>query len=68
VDPDQITGSRFNLNKGGGAACPERKADLLILVPKVAPSLQRADLSFMNSVTGSGCIVKCSNILQDIFF
>ncbi len=24
-----------------------------------------ADLSFMNSVTGSGFVAKCSNILQD---
>jgi hypothetical protein len=27
---------------------------------KVVPSLQRADLSFMNSVTGSICRAKCS--------
>ncbi len=33
---------------------------------KVAPSLQRVDPSFMNSVTGSVCRAKCSNILQDI--
>jgi hypothetical protein len=29
---------------------------------KVVPSLQRADLSFMNSVTGSVCRAKCSNL------
>ncbi len=34
---------------------------------KVAPFLQRADMSFMNSVAGSICRAKCSNILQDIF-
>ncbi len=34
---------------------------------KVVPFLQRADTSFMNSVTGSVCRAKCSNILQDIF-
>jgi hypothetical protein len=28
-------------------------------------TLQRADLSFMNSVTGSICRAKCSNILHD---
>ncbi len=33
---------------------------------KLAPSLNGADLSFMNSVTGSICRAKCSNILQDI--
>jgi hypothetical protein len=27
--------------------------------------LWRADPSFRNSVTGSGCLAKCSNILQD---
>ncbi len=32
---------------------------------KVVPSLNRADLSFMNSVTGSACRAKCSNILHD---
>jgi hypothetical protein len=32
---------------------------------KVVPSLQKADLSFMNSVTGSVCRAKCSYILQD---
>jgi hypothetical protein len=32
---------------------------------KVAPSLERADTSFMNSVTGSVCRAKCSNFLQD---
>ncbi len=31
---------------------------------KVAPSLKRADTSFMNSVTGSVCRAKCSNFLQ----
>ncbi len=29
---------------------------------KVAPSLNGADLSFVNSVTGSACRAKCSNI------
>jgi hypothetical protein len=32
---------------------------------KVAPSLNGADLSFVNSVTGSACRAKCSNILHD---
>jgi hypothetical protein len=32
---------------------------------KVVPSLNGADPSFMNSVTGSVCRAKCSNILQD---
>jgi hypothetical protein len=34
---------------------------------KVVPSFNGADLSFMNSVTGSVCRAKCSNILQDIY-
>ncbi len=32
---------------------------------KVAPSLNGVDLSFMNSVIGSVCREKCSNISQD---
>jgi len=32
----------------------------------MAPCLWRVDLSFQNSVTGSGNIAKCSNIPQDI--
>ena len=35
---------------------------------KMVPCLWRADLSFMNSVTGSGNVAKCSNILQDKIF
>ncbi len=38
------------------------KADLLVLV------LGRAGPSFMNSVTGSGFVAKCSNILADLSF
>jgi hypothetical protein len=34
---------------------------------KLAPSLNGADLSFMNSVTGSVCRAKCSNILYDSY-
>ncbi len=33
---------------------------------KLAPSLNGADLSFVNSVTGSVCRAKCSNTVQDI--
>ncbi len=43
----------------------KRKADPASFGAKVAPSLNRADPSFMNSVTGSVCRAKCSNILQD---
>ncbi len=35
---------------------------------KLVPSLNGADLSFMNSVTGSVCRAKCLNILQDNFY
>ncbi len=34
---------------------------------KLAPSSNGVDPSFMNSVTGSVCRAKCSNILQDSF-
>jgi hypothetical protein len=34
---------------------------------KVVPSLQMVNPSFMNSVTGSVCRAKCSNILQDMY-
>jgi hypothetical protein len=33
---------------------------------KLVPSLNGVDLSFINSVTGSVCRAKCSNILQDM--
>ncbi len=49
------------LNERDGSTCSEGKADPLVL----APCLWRADSSFRNSVTGSGNIAKCSNILQD---
>jgi len=42
--------------------------DLASLGTKVVPSLNGADLSFMNSVTGSICRAKSSNILQNIRF
>jgi hypothetical protein len=32
---------------------------------KVAFCLWKADTGFMNSITGSGYVAKCSNILQD---
>ncbi len=34
---------------------------------KVALSLNRVDPSCMNSITGSTCRAKCSNILHDTF-
>jgi hypothetical protein len=34
---------------------------------KVASWLWKADPSFMSSVTGSGYVAKCSNILKDRF-
>jgi hypothetical protein len=49
----------------GRSAYSQRKADPLIFGAKMAPYLWRADLSFRNSVTGSGSRAKCSNILQD---
>ena len=43
----------------------KRKVDPASFGVKVVPSLNGADPSFMNSVTGSVCRAKCSNILQD---
>jgi len=45
----------------------KRKSGSVCFGTKMAPCLWRADLSFMNSVTGSGNKAKCSNILQDRF-
>ena len=62
-----MSGSRSGLLdlvfRGGGAASPKGKQISLVLAPK---SLNGADLSFMNSVIGSACSAKCSNILHDI--
>jgi hypothetical protein len=44
----------------------QRKADPASFGTKVGPNLNGADPSFINSVTGSICRAKCSNILQDI--
>ncbi len=44
----------------------QRESRSAIFGAKVAPSLQRADPSFMNSVTAYTCRANCSNILQDI--
>jgi hypothetical protein len=49
----------------GGAASLKGKADPLVFGAKMVPCLWRADQSFMNSVTGTGNVAKCSNILQD---
>jgi hypothetical protein len=54
------------LKKRGGSACSKGKVDPLVLAPKWCLDLWRPDLSFSNSVTGSGSRAKCSNILQDI--
>ncbi len=43
----------------------KRKADQTSFGAKVLPLLNGADPSFINSVTGSICRAKCSNILQD---
>ncbi len=71
MDPDWVTGSglrqvceRFSGRKGRSAYY-QRKADPLIFGTKMALCLWRADLSFRNSVTGSGSKAKCSNILED---
>ncbi len=58
LDLGLIKGVEMHVQMETGSTC---------FVEKVAPSLQRADLSFMNSVTGSICRAKCSNILQDTY-
>ncbi len=62
MDPDQVywiwvlEGVEPFLKKESGSAC---------FAAKVASSLKRVEPSFMNSVTGSLCGAKYSNILQD---
>jgi hypothetical protein len=55
LDPGLIKGVESLVQRESGSAS---------FGTKVVPSLQRADPTFMNSVTGSVCIAKCSNILQ----
>ena len=43
----------------------KRESRSACLGTKKVPRLQRVDLSFMNSVTGSSNIAKCSNFPQD---
>ena len=49
----------------GRSAYSQRKADPLNIGAKMVPYWLRANQSCRNSVTGSGCRAKCSNILQD---
>ncbi len=72
MDPDIVIGSGLRWvcedrlsGRKGGSAYSQRKADPLIFGTKMVPCMWRADLSFRNSVTGSGSGAKCSNILQD---
>ncbi len=46
----------------------KRESKSTCFFANMAPCLWRADLSFRNSVTGSGSRAKCSNILHDAFF
>jgi hypothetical protein len=61
VDPDQVYQIPYLervellLQKESGSAS---------FGAKVAPSLNGVDLIFMNSVTGSACRAKCSNIFM----
>jgi hypothetical protein len=43
----------------------QKESGLASFGTKVAPSLNGEEMSFMNSVTGSACRAKCSDILQD---
>ena len=63
MDLDQ--GSEVYLKIEGVEPLVQKESRSASFGAKVAPSLQRADLSFMNSVTGSVGRQKCSNILQD---
>jgi hypothetical protein len=72
MDPDQVTGSRFEKIQRRytflvGKADPLifRGRQICSFWRQNGASLWRADLSFKNSVTGSRSIAKCSNILQD---
>ncbi len=58
LDPGLIKGVEMHVQMESRSIC---------FVEKVASSLQRADLSFMNSVTRSVCRAKCTYILQDTY-
>ncbi len=56
-------GSRF---RGGGVAFFHPKGGSASFGAKMVLSLNGVDPSCMNSITGSTCGAKCSNILHDI--
>jgi hypothetical protein len=49
----------------GGEPLLQKESDSDSFGTKVAPSLNGADPSFMNSVTVSDCRAKCSNIVSN---
>jgi len=72
MDPDQVTESgfekiqrRYTFLGGKAVLLIFRGRQIHLFWCQNGALLWRADLSFKNSVNGSGSIVKCSNILQD---
>ncbi len=65
MDPDQVYWIQVYFKIEGMELLVQKESGSASFGAKVVPSLQRVDLSFMNSVTGSVCRAKCSNILQD---
>ena len=66
MDPGQVYLVQVYFKIEGVEQLVQKESRSASFGTKMAPSLQRADLSFMNSVTGSVCRAVCSNILQDI--
>ncbi len=67
MDPDQVYWIQVYFKIEGVEQLVQKESRSASFGTKVATFLQRADPSFMNSVTGFVCRAKCSNILQDIF-
>ncbi len=65
MDPDQVYLIQVYFKIEGVEPLVQEENRSASFGAKVVPSLQRADSNFMNSVTGSICRAKCSNILQD---
>ncbi len=63
-DPDQVNRIQF---QRGWSCFSTRKVDQLVLAPKWRCLLNGVDPSCMNSINGSTCRAKCSNILHDNF-
>ncbi len=66
MDLDQVYWIRVYFKIEGVELLVQKESISASVGAKVVPSLQRADPSYISSVTGSICRAKCSHILQDI--